>query len=192
MRLCVLSGLALAGAACGSRQQNESAASKGEVAERQPEPPKPVSIIRPDVDHSPVVEEALSPLERTVNFPEGGSKLDASAQATLDDVIASSQSAEGWPIMLRGHSDSAGSDEANLRASRRRAEAVATYLIDHGVEAQRISIVALGEQRPVAPNAHLDGTPDEAGRARNRRVDLEIAPLKSADGKVAAQRNEES
>ena len=36
-------------------------------------------------------------------------------------------------------------------------------------------MIALGENRPVAPNANPDGSDDEAGRARNRRVDIAVA-----------------
>src|SRR5690606_30153070 len=86
------------------------------------------------------------------------------------------QLAEGWPVVLRGHTDSVGHDEANLRASRRRAEAVANWLVEHGVSEERIEIIALGEQRPIAPNALPDGSPDEEGRAKNRRVTVHIVP----------------
>jgi len=39
-----------------------------------------------------------------------------------------------------------------------------------------MTIVAFGEQNPIAPNALPDGTPDLAGRAKNRRVELAVAP----------------
>jgi OOP family OmpA-OmpF porin len=63
-----------------------------------------------------------------------------------------------------------------LRASRRRAEAVRDFLIGNGAAAEQIVVVALGEMRPIAPNAHLDGSPDEEGRASNRRVDVQVDP----------------
>jgi OOP family OmpA-OmpF porin len=56
---------------------------------------------------------------------------------------------------------------------------VATWLVKHGVDKERITIIALGEQRPIASNAHLGGTPDEEGRAKNRRVTVTIAPSSS-------------
>ena len=115
-------------------------------------------------------------METTIPFGEGGHELSVAAEDALADVLASDQLAEGWPIVLRGHTDSVGHDEANLRASRRRAEAVAEWLVENGVSEERIEIVALGEQRPVAPNARPDGSPDEEGRAKNRRVTVSIAP----------------
>lgn len=70
----------------------------------------------------------------------------------------------------------AGSDETNMRASRLRAEAIKAWLVEHGVDNERIAIIPFGEQNPVAPNAQPDGRPNEAGRARNRRVDISTAP----------------
>ncbi len=135
----------------------------------------PASIIRPEV----MAEQAkppLEPLEATVPFGEGGFELSDEAVRALGEVLSSDQLDEGWAIVLRGHTDSVGHDEANLRASRRRAEAVAEWLVENGVEEARITVIALGEQRPVAPNALPDGSPDEEGRARNRRVTITIAP----------------
>jgi OOP family OmpA-OmpF porin len=44
------------------------------------------------------------------------------------------------------------------------------------VAEDRIEIVAFGEQNPVAPNALPDGTPNDEGRAKNRRVEIRVAP----------------
>ena len=41
--------------------------------------------------------------------------------------------------------------------------------------AHDVVVVAMGEQNPARPNAKPDGTPDEEGRAFNRRVDVSIA-----------------
>jgi OOP family OmpA-OmpF porin len=134
------------------------------------------SIIRPEVVVSPMPDLPPAPLAATIGFPEGGATLDAAARAAIDTVLESEQLGEGWPVVLRGHSDSSGRDTDNLAVSRRRAEAVADYLVGHGVAEERISVIALGEQNPATPNAHPDGTPDEEGRARNRRVEIAIAP----------------
>ena len=47
-------------------------------------------------------------------------------------------------------------------------------------------MIAVGEQNPIAPNALPDGEPNEPGRARNRRVELEIAPLAGPPAPVDA------
>lgn len=153
-----------------------------EPAEPTPEASStPTSIIRPDLEINPI-EPKLEPLEASVSFAETGEELSAAALEDLETILESPQMAEGGVIVLRGHTDSTGDDEVNLRVSRRRAEMVRDWLVEHGVAEDRITVIAIGEQRPVAPNAKLDGTPDEAGRAANRRVDVSIAlPADAAD-----------
>ncbi|MDZ4307109.1 OmpA family protein [Allopontixanthobacter sp.] len=150
-------------------------------------PEEKVSIFRPEAEVVPV-EAPLGPLEASVSFAEGGSELSDAAKAQLATILQSEQMKAGGQVTLRGHTDSTGDDEANLRASRRRAEAVRDYLVEKGVEEDRIEVIPLGEMRPAAPNANLDGTPDEAGRAANRRVDVTIAlpgaPSPADDGEA--------
>lgn len=173
--------LALAAALAGCQDEREPApptTSPSRAAEATEMPP--ASIIRPEVAAEPAEPAPPPPLETTIAFPDGGNALDDAAEQTLRGVLESDQLAEGWPIVLRGHSDSAGGDEANMRVSRRRAEAVAEWLVEQGVDEKRISVIAFGEQNPVAPNARPDGAPDKAGRARNRRVEISIAPAEDA------------
>jgi outer membrane protein OmpA-like peptidoglycan-associated protein len=67
-----------------------------------------------------------------------------------------------------GHTDNAGTLEANLALSRGRAAAVVKELTSsrHGIAASRLSAQGVGPLVPVASNR------SEAGRAKNRRVDL--------------------
>ncbi|WP_121116119.1 OmpA family protein [Croceibacterium ferulae] len=132
------------------------------------------SIIRPDVASEPAVDLPPEPLALTVSFPEGA-RLTQEAETQLTGMLEAKALKEGWPIVLRGHSDSDGTDGANLATSRRRAQAVADWLVAHGIDKARIRVIALGEQNPAAPNARPDGTPDDAGRARNRRVEITVA-----------------
>lgn len=140
-----------------------------------PETPRePVSIIRNDIE---VAREAppLAPLEMRIGFPDGGAELSQAARAELATVLESPQVAAGGRITLRGHTDSAGSDAANLRASRARAEAVRDWLVERGVDEARIAVIAMGEQNPIRPNALPDGSENASGRAANRRVDIVVA-----------------
>lgn len=133
-----------------------------------------VSIIRDDVG---IEREAapMEPYEARIGFDDGGIDLSEAALAALGEALVSEQMEAGGRITLGGHTDSAGADAANLRASQRRAEAVRDWLVENGVAEGRIEVIAFGEQNPVAPNAKPDGTPDETARAKNRRVELTIA-----------------
>lgn len=140
------------------------------------------SIVRPEViaETEPMPGPTPSPTpvplpSASVPFPSGQWLNDA-GRAALDRLIADPTLPARARLVLRGHSDTKGNDAENLITSRRRAEAVRDYLVEKGVAANRIAVIALGERRPVAPNATLDGADDPAGRARNRRVDVEVLP----------------
>lgn len=163
----VLLGL---GALAGCREP----APAGPEPEVEEETPPLRSIIREDIEEQvPVEEEIEVPMELTVGFGNRDG-LDAAAKRAIDAFFGEERLASDEAITLFGHSDSIGSDEANERASAARAQVVADYLEERGVDPDRITIVALGEHNPVAPNLMLDGEPDEEGQAMNRRVEIAI------------------
>ena len=133
------------------------------------------SIIREDVlaetDMPP--EPAVEAVALTLNFAAAEGKLPAAAVAKLDAMLKQPVIARGGCIVVRGHTDSRGSDQQNLRASERRAQLVADYLAAQGIAKDRLRVIGLGERRPVAPNANADGTDFPEGRARNRRVTVD-------------------
>ncbi|MCB2181844.1 MAG: OmpA family protein [Desulfobulbaceae bacterium] len=76
-------------------------------------------------------------------------------------------------IRVEGHTDSTGSEEYNLKLSQRRAQAVGNLLMQRNISSSRIQLVGLGETHPVASNE------TEAGRLKNRRVEIKIVPSPS-------------
>lgn len=72
------------------------------------------------------------------------------------------------PVTIEGHTDAVGSSGYNLALSMARADAVKDALIRYGVDADRLSVAAMGEAVPVAYNSTEDG------RAKNRRVEIVI------------------
>ena len=98
----------------------------------------------------------------TTTFSEGFLQL-------LDVVSQVLRAIPGSSLTLTGFGDDQGVLEDNLAASRRRAEAVASLLVGRGVERNRIRIVGKGPAEPIASNA------TEAGRFRNRRVEVSLA-----------------
>ncbi len=101
-----------------------------------------------------------------IAFAPGRATLRPAAKASLGKLIAFVNRDPSKPIRIEGHTDSSGNTHANLTLSQRRADAVRDALVAAGVAANRITAVGMGESQPVADN----GT--EAGRARNRRVDV--------------------
>jgi outer membrane protein OmpA-like peptidoglycan-associated protein len=142
------------------------------VADNGADPPR--SILRPEVA-SGVDTPQIEPADALIGFGASPMALDDAAKVALDTLMISPAMQAGGLVTLRGHSDSHGNDGDNRVASRIRAEKVRDYLIARGLDKRRITIVALGEARPVAPNATEDGKDDPEGRAKNRRVEAHVA-----------------
>ena len=73
-----------------------------------------------------------------------------------------------WKIIIAGHTDNVGSAKTNLILSKKRSQAVADYLEQRGVDAQRTIVQYFGEEKPVADNNSKEG------RQQNRRVEMTI------------------
>ena len=90
------------------------------------------------------------------------------AQAALDDIIFDIRDRELAGIISAGHTDTAGPPDYNMGLSEKRAETVATELVQAGIPAQIITTEAFGETDLAVPTP--DNTPDQA----NRRVVIDF------------------
>ena len=106
-----------------------------------------------------------------VTFDTNQSSIQGRFHAVLDDVASVFNRYDQSLVDIIGHADSDGSDSYNLDLSRRRAESVAAYLNQRGVDANRIYYEGRGESQPIASNATADG------KAQNRRVEILIRPF---------------
>jgi outer membrane protein OmpA-like peptidoglycan-associated protein len=99
-------------------------------------------------------------------FPSGSAQLTSRAIASLRQLAA--EVPAGASLQIEGHTDAQGADDANRLLSQRRADAVRRALAAAGIAASRLRAVGKGEADPVAENT------TEAGRARNRRVEITV------------------
>ena len=90
-------------------------------------------------------------------------------------------------VEVIGHTDAKGTDEYNMDLGQRRADAVASVLINLGFPSEAVAASSGGEKFPLAPNANEDGSDNPDGRQTNRRVELVVT--KVAD--VLAYKEEE-
>lgn len=133
------------------------------------------SIIREEVVNEVAADVAPErQVKLIVRFNDDGA-IDDRGRSSLNEWLSELTLDDVETVVLRGHTDSRGPDEANRRASRRRAETVRDFLVESGIDEDRITIVALGEDRPIAPNSKTDGSDYPEGRKLNRRVEIEIA-----------------
>ena len=117
--------------------------------------------------------------EATLLFKFNSDKLTDEAKQMLDQLVSSEMnSVKRYFIAIQGFTDKIGTPEYNLDLSRRRAQAVQTYLVaKRDVPVFRIQIVGLGKDKP------LNDQKTRADRSKNRRVEV---TLFSADSAAAA------
>ena len=105
--------------------------------------------------------------------PDAATALDAIADLTARDAPAAA-------LTVLGHTDAVGSDAYNMDLSKRRAVTVLQALVDRGLDANRLTAVAIGKRQPIADNTTTDG------RARNRRVEFLVSRCLAANLAVVA------
>lgn len=125
-----------------------------------PPPPPPPPPPAPTSEKVTFAADALFDFNKSVLKPE--------ATAKLDDLVSKLAGVNLEVIVAVGHTDSIGSDAYNDKLSLRRAESVKAYLVKKGIEANRIYTEGKGKRQPVADNKTA------AGRAKNRRVEIEV------------------
>ena len=85
----------------------------------------------------------------TIAFAEGAAKLSPEANEQLDTAARLYRDAKPEVMIIAGHTDTTGSEFQNLVLSGRRASLVKQALVDRGVPASVLQIVAIGEAEPV-------------------------------------------
>ncbi|HYA37932.1 MAG TPA: OmpA family protein [Candidatus Methylomirabilis sp.] len=129
---------------------------------------KPAPIVIPVAQPGTVVEQVT--LSSDTLFDAGQADLKPQGKGELDALVAklNSEKLSIGRITVTGHTDSTGAKTANQTLSLRRAETVKAYLIQKGFDPERIVTKGVGDRQPVASNETA------AGRAQNRRVDIDI------------------
>lgn len=107
-------------------------------------------------------------LSGNVLFASGKAQLLPGAQNSLGQIAEALAAQSDKNVLIEGHTDSKGTESANLVLSKARAEAVGAFLISRGMPAERVTTAGLGPSRPIADNASAEG------RANNRRVEIII------------------
>jgi len=139
----------------------------GSLAPRCEVPPPSVETEEP----APETVTRVIVIDALVLFDFGEHELLDSAGLTLEGIADALIELDD-PILIRGHTDSVGTDEDNLELSLRRAEAVKEQLVANGLTVE-IDVEGVGETEPREPNK-IDGVDNEAGRAANRRVEIVV------------------
>jgi outer membrane protein OmpA-like peptidoglycan-associated protein len=138
---------------------------------RTPAPPAPPA---PPYEPSSELEQLLDgalPKARVellapVLFKFGSDELEPIGVAMLHEVARELAKRQDIRLIeIQGYADSRGSDEVNQELSARRAQHVLDWLVEHGVEPERLRVAARGESEPIEQTAET-----EEAHEQNRRV----------------------
>ena len=122
---------------------------------------------------------------KNVYYEFGMSNLTNTAKQTIEKTIY--RIMKNYPnivIEISSHTDSVSSDELNIRLSQDRAQSVVDYLINKGIDPQRLIAKGYGESNPIANNTNPDGSDNPEGRALNRRTEFRIVGAISDDSEI--------
>ena len=92
--------------------------------------------------------------------------LSAEAKVRLDRIARCLTALDSAELGIVGHADERGTQEYNLHLGERRAQAIKRYLVNLGVDENKLSVISYGEERPVAEGS------DESSWQKNRRAEF--------------------
>ncbi len=156
------------------KKPSDPAVASGIYKVQRDENQKIVSVEEDDLLTGPVAK-AETFLVRDILFEFDSDILDERSLETLDKFAAYlKRPPELKTLVIEGHTDSIGSDAYNMELSKKRALAVAKYLVQtHQIPNRKIRAIGYGESRPIADNGNYQG------REQNRRVEFQVTRANS-------------
>ena len=101
-----------------------------------------------------------------VQFDSGKWDIKPEFFPVLNEIFIVLENTPDLKVNIEGHTDSSGSPALNQTLSENRAKAIMEYLINKGIDSERLSAKGFGPSNPIGPNDTIEG------RAQNRRVEL--------------------
>lgn len=140
------------------------------VPEPVPVPvPEPVPVVVPPPAPAPkpvIIEKGRQTLNVEFDFDKSTIK-----KGYYQDIDNLAQVMKDYPdinVVIEGHTDSVGTAAYNKKLSQRRAEAVKKYMVEKGIDVNRLKAQGFGEEKPIASNETKEG------RRQNRRVEAAV------------------
>ena len=135
-------------------------------SEKYQEIEKDVALVKIEVGAKIVLKNIFFDFNKATLKPE--------PEVELDRLFNLLQENPSLIVEIAGHTDNKGSKRYNQLLSEARAKSVVTYLVDKGIDAERLSARGYGEERPIAANELPNGKDNPEGRQLNRRTEFEI------------------
>ncbi|HEY5219479.1 MAG TPA: OmpA family protein [Gemmatimonadaceae bacterium] len=133
-----------------------------------------LSALRDSLNNAPVAAAPVTPaatvatMEARIHFAFNKSDITDSAKAILDDKVEVFRNNPSMTIVIRGYTDTVGTDAYNMALGERRANAAKAYIVSKGIDQSRIIVQSRGERRQIPDSQGA------AGEARNRRAVFEL------------------
>lgn len=125
-----------------------------------------ISAINPKQAQIQDITKALN--MQIINFASGSDDIPGENKAVLNQAATLLKELPDVKLVIKGYTDSVGNAESNKTLSQARAQSVATYLSEQGIDASRFTVEGHGQDNPVADNSTKDG------QFKNRRIEFDV------------------
>jgi OOP family OmpA-OmpF porin len=119
-------------------------------------------------DEVPKAVAKFSGVIKGIYFDVNKDTIKSNSAATLNSAVKVLKEFPDVNVEISGHTDSDGDRDYNVDLSRRRAESVKKFLVDKGIESNRLHTRGVGPDEPVADNK------TKKGKALNRRIEFKL------------------
>ncbi len=119
-------------------------------------------------DEPPEEIKRLTGVIEGIYFASGKATIRNKSRGALSKVVETLEKYPEIRLEISGHTDDTGSKDLNMELSQSRADAVKDYLVDKGIDGERLETKGYGPEVPVADNK------TKAGRAKNRRIEFKV------------------
>jgi outer membrane protein OmpA-like peptidoglycan-associated protein len=128
-------------------------------------------------DEVPPELDDLAGIMEGIQFDTDKDTIKAESKPNIDNAVAVMKKYPTIRVRVVGHTDNQGGYKHNLDLSRRRAESVEKYMVDAGIDTDRIETSGVGPDQPIDTNDNA------VGRAKNRRIEFQILEEDASKGR---------
>ena len=113
-------------------------------------------------------------------YEPGGFTIRPQMEHVLNEIVSEMrpQYERPYTVQIVGHTDDSPIHtpvmDSNWDLSATRSARIARYMIERGIDSERISVVGKAHTDPLLPNRNADGTPNQENRSKNRRIQIKI------------------
>ncbi len=119
-------------------------------------------------DELPKAVKKFTGVVKGITFAFGKATIRPQSRPVLNAAVKVLKEYKDLRVKITGHTDNIGKHDDNVELSRKRAESVKAYMVEHGIDTDRIETQGMGPDEPIADNK----TP--GGRAKNRRIEFHL------------------